>query len=123
MKKISLYGMIVFYISAGVNHFWHKELYLRIMPPWVLWQNEAVILSGIGEICFALLLVFSSTRRTAAWCIILLLIAIFPANVQMMLNYWHESNSNLWISIIRLPLQLVLIWWAYSFAKINVIRT
>ncbi|MEP7324200.1 MAG: DoxX family protein [Saprospiraceae bacterium] len=117
MKKISLYAMIIFYILAGINHFWNKEFYLKMMPPWVPWHNALVILSGIGEICFAILLIFPSTRSVAAWCLIVLLIAIFPANVQMMINFWNTSNPNLWIAIVRLPLQIVLIWWAYGFKK------
>lgn len=117
MKTLSLFVMSVFYIAAGVNHFWHPEFYLRIMPPWLPWHNELVVISGVCEILLGLLLLFSSTRRLAAWGIILLLIAVFPANFQMMLNYWNESNSELWISILRLPLQILLIWWAYSFTK------
>ena len=117
MKKLSLFVMSIFYIAAGVNHFWHPELYLRIMPPWLLWHKELVIISGVCEIFFGLLLLFSSTRRLAAWGIIFLLIAVFPANFQMMLNHWNESNSKFWISILRLPLQIILIWWAYSFTK------
>lgn len=117
MKKISLYAMIVFYIAAGINHFWHQELYLQIMPSCLPRPEAIVILSGICEILFAFLLLFQSTRQWAAWCIILLLIAVFPANIQMMINYWNEANSKLWIAIVRLPLQIVLVWWAYLFTK------
>ncbi len=121
MQRLSLFAMSMFYVGTGVNHFLHSELYLRIMPPWLLWHNELVVISGVCEVSFGLLLLFSSTRRVAAWCIIFLLIAVFPANIQMMLNYWNESNLKLWISIIRLPLQIILILWAYSFTKHNII--
>jgi len=87
------------------------------MPSWLGWHAELVFISGICEIIFAVLLLFVQTRRIAAWGIIGLLIAVFPANVQMMLNHSNESNSGLWLSIIRLPLQIVLIWWAYGFTK------
>ena len=117
MKKLSLFVMSVFYMGAGVNHFWHSEFYLRIMPPWLPWHNELVIISGVCEVGFGMLLLFSSTRKLAAWGIVLLLIAIFPANIQMMLNYYNESNPKLWITILRLPLQIILILWAYSFTK------
>ena len=76
-----------------------------------------MFVSGILEILFALLLVFPSTRQTGGWCIILLLVFVFPANVQMMLNYINENNTNLWIAVIRLPLQILLIFWAYSFTR------
>ena len=117
MKKFFLYVMILFYLGAGINHFWHPAFYLQIMPNWLPWHSELVILSGGFELLFALLLLFDHTRRVAAWGIILLLIAVFPANIQMMLNYSKEQNPHFWISIIRLPLQALLIWWAYIFTK------
>ena len=117
MKKFPLFTMAVLYVLAGLNHFWHPEFYLSIMPIWLPWHTELVLISGVFELSLGLLMLFSSTRRAAAWGIILLLILVFPANIQMMLNYWKESNPNLWISIVRLPLQILLIWWAYSFTK------
>ena len=117
MRKVSLYTMSIFYFAAGINHFWHKEFYLKIMPSWIEFHEILVIISGVCEILFALLLLPSLTRRFAAWGIIFLLIAVFPANIQMMLNYLHEHNSRLWISILRLPIQIILVWWAYTFTK------
>ena len=117
MRRASLYIMSVFYIVAGINHFWHEEFYLKIMPPWLPRQLELVWVSGFLETLFGILLIPGRTRSFAAWCIIILLVAIFPANIQMMLNYLHESNPKLWISIVRLPLQLLLIWWAYTFTS------
>ncbi len=77
-------------------------------------------MSGGVEIACALMLMFHSTRRIAAWCLIALLIAVFPANIQMLINYLHEHNPDLWIAIIRLPFQPLLIWWAYQFAKSSI---
>lgn len=109
--------MSLVYVAAGINHFWHKAFYLQMMPPWIGYHELLVSISGVCEILFALLLLPVQTRRFAAWAIIGLLIAIFPANIQMMYNYAHEHNANLWISIIRLPIQILLIWWAYTFTK------
>ncbi len=109
--------MFVLYFLAGINHFWHTEVYMEIMPSYLPYHYALVIISGVFEILFALLLLPTQTRRWAAWGIVLLLIAVFPANVQMMLNYLHEDNQNLVFSIIRLPLQILLIWWAYTFTK------
>ncbi|CAN5374964.1 DoxX family protein [soil metagenome] len=117
MKNVSLFVMSALYILAGINHFWHPEFYLAIMPPWISWHRELVLISGIAEFTFGFLLLFTTTRRIAAWAIILLLIAVFPANIQMMLNYWEESNPKLWVTILRLPLQIILIRWAYAFTK------
>lgn len=117
MKKISLYIMAGLYILAGINHFWRPEFYLKIMPPWLPWHEELVFISGVAEVALGIMLFFPATRRLAAWGIILLLIAVFPANIQMMLDYKAEHNPKLWIAILRLPLQIVLIWWAYLFTK------
>ena len=111
--------MILFYLIAGINHFANQEFYLRIMPTWLPWHTGLVRLSGICEILFSILLIFPSTRRMGSYLIIGLLIAVFPANIQMMLNYFHESNPEFWISIVRLPLQILLILWAYSFTKVS----
>lgn len=107
--------MVLLYIAAGINHFVHPAFYLQIMPPYTPWHQALVIISGICEISFALLLLPVPTRKWGAWCVILLLVAIFPANIQMTINYAREDNPGLWLSILRLPLQFLLIWWAYSF--------
>lgn len=117
MKKFSLYVMILLYVAAGINHFINPQFYKKIMPPWLGWHNELIFISGVLEIILALLLIFTLTRRIAALGIIVLLIAIFPANIQMMLNYSKEDNPYLWIAVVRLPLQALLIWWAYVFTK------
>ena len=116
MKKVSLVVMAVLYIAAGIQHFRNPDMYLQIMPLWLGWHKELVAVSGISEIVLGVLLLFPFIRRAAAWGIIILLVAVFPANIQMMLNYWH-GNPLLWLAIVRLPLQIVLIWWAYGFTK------
>ena len=117
MKKISIYAMAVFYIAAGINHFIHPAAYIKIIPPWLNQPKMLTSLSGVFEILFGMLLLAGRTRPLAAWGIIGLLAAVFPANIQMMVNYLHENNPRLWIAILRLPLQFVLIWWAYLFTK------
>ncbi len=105
------------YVIAGIKHFLNPDFFNSIMPPWLGWHQQLVYISGACEISFGLLLIPVKTRRIAAWCIIALLIAVFPANVQMMINYFHEHRPELWLIILRLPLQIVLIWWAYLYTK------
>ncbi len=116
-EKISLYSMAALYVLAGANHFVHPDFYKKIMPPWLPWHYSLIFISGLAEIVLGLLLLPVQTRKLAAWGIIILLIVIFPANVQMMLNYQQEHNPDLWIAVIRLPLQLLLIVWAYQFTN------
>jgi uncharacterized membrane protein len=115
--KISLYFMAAVYVVAGAYHFINPFFYKKIMPPWLPWHYSLIYISGVVEIILGLLLIPAPTRKLAAWGIIALLVAVFPANVQMMLNYRHEHNPDLWIAVIRLPFQPLLIWWAYQFTK------
>ena len=87
------------------------------MPPQLPSAGLLVYVSGVIEIALGLLLLPLGTRKLAAWGIILLLIAVFPANVQMYINYRNQGNPNLWIAIVRLPLQALLIYWAYVYTK------
>ena len=109
--------MALLYVAAGINHFVNPDIYLNIMPPYLPQPNLLVYISGLLEILLGLLLLPRLTRRVAAWGIILLLIAVFPANIQMAINYGQTNHPGLWISLLRLPLQIVLIWWAWTFTK------
>jgi uncharacterized membrane protein len=115
--RLGVWIMAALYILAGVNHFIHPETYLRIMPPWLPEPALLVILSGIAEILLGIGLLWTKTRRVAAWGIILLLVAVFPANIQMALNWHRTGHPHEWIAWARLPLQGVLIWWAWRYTR------
>ncbi len=104
-----------FFIVAGANHFRAPEIYLGMMPAWVPWPGAMNVISGAAEILGGIGLFFVRTRRAAGWGLILLLFAVFPANLhvarmgRMPGTSW--SPRALWL---RLPLQAVLIagvWW------------
>ena len=122
MKGWLCYVMGLLYVAAGIYHFVHPETYLRIMPPWLPAHHFLVLLSGIVEVVLGVLVILPFTRRRAAWGLIVLLLAVFPANVQMMLNYRTDASPLLWIAILRLPLQAALIWWAYVYTKLPKIK-
>ncbi len=109
--------MAAFYVAAGINHFVHPASYEKIIPPQLPSPGVLVYVSGFFEIVLGILLIPQAKRRLAALGIILLLIAVFPANIQMMINYYKEGNPHLWITIVRLPIQLLLIYWAYVYSK------
>jgi uncharacterized membrane protein len=116
-KQISLYIMTAFYVISGIMHFVRPDTYNAIVPRWLPYSMEIVYISGIAEIICALLLLFPATMRLGAWLIILVLIAVFPANIQMAVNYYHNHNPYFWLSVLRLPFQILLIWWAWKFAR------
>lgn len=109
--------MTLFYVAAGINHFVNNRFYERIIPPWLPYHSAINYVSGLCEIILGILLIPQTTRSIAAWLIIILLIVIFPANIQMTINYWHSKHPQLWISIVRLPLQAGLIWWAWLYTQ------
>jgi len=109
--------MAAFYVIAGAYHFIYQDFYKIIMPPWLPWHYFLINVSGVCEIVFGLLLLPKKTRKPAAWAIIVLLVAVFPANIQMMLNFRHQQSPYLWVAMLRLPLQPLLIGWAYQYAR------
>ena len=87
------------------------------MPPYLPWHYELVILSGIAEVVLGIALLIPKLSRIAAWGIIALLIAIFPANLHMTMHpelYPDIPVIALWI---RLPIQGLLIAWAYYYTR------
>jgi uncharacterized membrane protein len=115
MKQIALYIMSLLYTAAGIYHFVKPRMYMHIMPAWLPAHLQLVYISGAAEIVLGLLLIPAATRALAAWGIILLLVAVFPANIQMMLYYYKTGHPMRWVTVARLPLQAVLIWWAWLY--------
>jgi len=119
IKLILRVVLTLFFILAGINHFRQTGFYLRMMPPYVPWHLTMVQISGVAEMGLGLLLLIPAASRTAAWGLIALLIAVFPANLQMALHpetFPEFSPRALWL---RLPLQAVLIAWAYWYTEKN----
>ncbi len=115
LKNFSRYLLGLLFTAAGINHFWHTSFYLAMMPPWLPLHLELVYLSGVAEIALGVLLFFSRWQALAAWGLIALCIAVFPANVHMALHpelYAQFTPTGLWL---RLPLQAVAIAWAWCY--------
>lgn len=117
LKAVTRYLLGACFIVAGLNHFASTDFYLSIMPPYLPWHLPLVYLSGIAEIGLGALLLFRRCSVIAAWGLIALLAAVFPANLHMALNaelYPQFSVIALWL---RLPLQGVLVGWAYWYTR------
>jgi len=102
------------YVAAGTLHFLFTRRYVAIMPPYLPAHRELVLLSGAAEIAggIGVLAPVVPVRRAAAWGLIALLIAVMPANIYMVTDYQRFANIPLWVLVLRLPLQLPLIYWA-----------
>ena len=110
--------MSLFYIVAGINHFINLEWYLRIVPPILSFKTEIVFISGIFEIILGSLILFSKTRFFASWGLILLLLAIFPANIYVAFSNGDAMNITPLMAWVRLPFQFVFIGIAYWHSKV-----
>ena len=118
MLKTALKWLLaVFVVGSGVLHFTNPGMYTRIMPPYLPWHLELVYASGAFEIVLGVLLLVPRVTRLAAWGLVALLIAVFPANVHMALHaerYPELPPAALWA---RLPFQAVFVAWAYWFTR------
>lgn len=110
-----LYLMAGIYFLAGLNHFRNPGLYLRIIPSYIPLPRLMNQLSGAAEALLAIGLCIPVVSPIAAWGIIALLIAIFPANIYMYTHKKAGMRLPKWILLLRLPLQVVLIIWAYIY--------
>ena len=112
----------MFFVFAGVNHFLNTAFYLKIVPPYLPWHLLLVYLSGLFEIVLGCLLLLLRFTPIAAWGLIALLIAVFPANIHMAVNHDLFPEYSVAALCIRLPLQFVLIAWAYWYTRVTVQR-
>jgi uncharacterized membrane protein len=118
-KVILRWVFTVVMVGAGANHFIDPETYIAMMPDLLPAHRALVYLSGIAEIAGGLGLILPATRRLAAWGLVALFVAVFPANVNMAVNQLPLGGMEVpaWALWARLPLQLLFIAWAYWFTK------
>jgi len=114
IKLTSLFIMSAFYLFAGISHFRKPKFFLKITPKWVPFPKQINLIIGLIEIFLSLLLLFNSTRHYAVLGIIVLLVTVFPANVYHF-QLCLKSKKYIFLSFLRLPLQLVLIYWAFQY--------
>ena len=103
-RTISKYLLASFMIGAGALHFINPDFYLKIMPPYLPLHLELAYLSGFCEIALGVLLLIPRFSRVAAWGIIALLIAVFPANIYVYQNQDVLPAPPI-LHLLRLPLQ------------------
>jgi len=108
----------LFFIGSGVNHFVSPGFYRRIVPPGFGDPGMVVAVSGVAEIAAGAAVLHPTTRRASGLGLVALLLAVFPANVHMVINPKHSGYRLpavlLWL---RLPLQPLMMWWAWSATR------
>ena len=117
VKLLLKFPLVALFVGSGVMHFARPEFFLAIMPPYLPWHLPLVYLSGLFEIALGALLLVPATTQLAAWGLIALLIAVFPANIYL---YQHQEimpNASPTVHLLRLPLQGVLIVWVWWYTR------
>ena len=120
LRAFARVSMAVVYVVLGFNHFRDPDFYVAIMPPYLPYHLFLVYLSGVFEIVLGLLVLPERTRKLGGYGLIALLIAVFPANLHMAMSEVlidGEPAAPRWALYLRLPIQLVLIAWAFWVAR------
>ena len=109
----------IFYVIVGIKHFIEPEYFLSIVPPYLPYHLELVYISGLFEILFGLLILFPKYRYYGAIGLILLLVAVFPANIYIAQSKEAQEalGATQEIATWSLPIQGVLIWIAYYIRR------
>ncbi len=116
-RRAGLAVVFVWFAIGGVAHFALTQTEMRIVPPFISWPREAVLVSGVFELLGAAGLLWPATRRAAGIGLLLLTLAVTPAHFYMLQRPELFPSVPYWALIARLPLQvalLALIAWSTS---------
>ena len=118
-KSILIIISSIFYTIVGIKHFIEPDYFLSIIPPYLPFHIELVYIRGFFEILFGLMILFPKYRYYGSIGLILLLIAVFPANIYLAQSKEAQEaiGASQQIAIWRLPIQGILIWIAYWIRK------
>ena len=106
------------FVGAGVNHFVMPRAYERIVPPSMKGRAQSLVaVSGVAEVAGGLGVLLPWTRRPAGLGLIALLAAVFPANLYMARTPEHFRKIPRWALYGRLPLQPLVMWWAWRATR------
>lgn len=109
------YLMAITYLITGLMHFLKPKMYERIMPHYLPGHKLLVIISGITEITLGLLLFSEKLHSISLYAIILMLTFFLPVHIHMLANEKASLGLPRWLLVARIPLQFVLIYWAYHY--------
>lgn len=119
-KRVLLWVMAALYVAAGMNHLVNPQLYVAIMPPGLpepAWLN---LISGLAEIVLGVFVLEPRTRVLAAWGIVALLFAVFPANLYVALENVGAEGPGTGLGAlnwVRLPFQALFVAWAWWYTR------
>jgi len=119
-KSILLPVMAALYVLAGFNHLVNPAFYVAIIPPGLPDPEWLNLLSGLAEIVLGVFLLEPRTRVLAAWGVIALLVAVFPANLYVAAENVGSGGPGTGLGALnwlRLPFQALLVAWAWWYTS------
>jgi uncharacterized membrane protein len=117
-RTVSRGLLAAFFVASGVNHFVSPRFYRAIVPPPLHDDAKLVVdVSGVAEVLGGLGVLLPRTRRAAGAALVALLVAVFPANVYMAREPNRFRRFPRWALFARLPLQPLMIWWAWRATR------
>ena len=119
VRTLGLVSLSIFFVTIGIDHFLNREFYVSIMPPYMPVHLELVYISGILEIIGGLCILYKRLRRWSGCGLMLLLVAVYPANIHMAMNPHLYTQFSAEFLYFRLILQFVFLYWVYwvSFSE------
>jgi len=113
MFRVPLLIIALFFFVGGVAHFVVTDFFIMAMPDYLGYHKELVIISGVFEILGAIGILIPKTRLLAGYGLIVLIIAVYPANINMALHPENYSGLSELLLYIRLPFQFLFIWFVW----------
>ncbi len=100
------------FLASGVLHLVNPAAFLWLMPPWLPFQTELIVISGVMELAAAIGLIFK--QRWAPMLTVITLLAVWPANWWFAIDSLSSNPDIALVAWLRLPLQIPLLYWAWK---------
>lgn len=117
MPRIALLIIALFFMTGGIAHFVVADFFIQAMPDYLAYHQELVMVSGVFEILGAIGILLPQTRLIAGYGLMALIIAVYPANINMAMQPEKYQNISELFLYIRLPMQFILLWFVWWAIK------
>lgn len=114
MPRIPLLVIALFFISGSIAHFVFVDFFVMAMPDYLSYHKELVIISGIFEFLGGIGILLPQTRILAGYGLIALVVAVYPANINMALHPEKYPDISELFLYIRLPFQFLFVWFIWQ---------
>jgi len=105
MPRIPVLIVALFFACGGIAHFIFTDFFVMSMPAYLPWHRDLVYISGIFELLGAAGMLVPETRKASAYALIVLCVAVFPANINMAINAKDYADAPAFFLYLRLPFQ------------------